>query len=118
MAWGGPTGCDPRFAGPLRLFSYPGAEKFLILFIGETEGGIFSVIEVVFSQSACGSLKVAQRYGTGKCPDGAIGFIFAEREEGPKPSKKQKHALAKNGKGRSRLEGTQRMYMASMSHGV
>ena len=36
-----------------------------------------------------------------------------------KPRRKmRKHALAKNGKGRSRLEGTQRMYMASMSHGV
>ena len=62
------------------------------------------MIEVVFSQSACGSLKVAQRYGTGKCPDGAIGFIFAKREEGPKPSKKELEAAKKDAEARARQE--------------
>ena len=33
------------------------------------------MIEVVFSDSACGSLKVAQHYGKGKYQGGSIGII-------------------------------------------
>lgn len=46
------------------------------------------MIEVVFSQSAYGSLKIAQRYGIGNCPSSSIVFVA----DGETPSKDELQA--------------------------
>ncbi len=38
------------------------------------------MLEVTFSESACGSLKVAQHYGEGKYRGGAFGFIATHKD--------------------------------------
>ena len=46
------------------------------------------MLEIVFSESACGALKLAQRYGAGKYRGGAIGVI-ARNEDGSEPSQEE-----------------------------
>ena len=46
------------------------------------------MIEIVFSDSACGSLKVAQHYGEGKYQGGCIG-VFVSHADGSKPTKEE-----------------------------
>ena len=46
------------------------------------------MLEIVFSESACGALKLAQRYGEGKYRGGAIGII-ARNEDGSEPSREE-----------------------------
>ena len=46
------------------------------------------MLEIVFSESACGALKLAQRYGEGKYRGGAIGVI-ARNEDGSEPSREE-----------------------------
>ena len=41
------------------------------------------MIEILFSQSAYGSLKIAQRWGIGNCPSNSIVFV-ADRQTPPK----------------------------------
>ena len=53
----------------------------------ENEGGR-NMIEVVFGDSACGSLKMAQHYGNGKYPGGAIGVIVSH-SDGSKPTEEE-----------------------------
>lgn len=43
------------------------------------------MIEIVFGESACGSLKMAQHYGRGKYQEGCIG-IFISHADGSKPT--------------------------------
>lgn len=44
------------------------------------------MIEVVFSDSACGSLKIAQSCGKGPCPNGVVGVIISH-PDGSRPGK-------------------------------
>ena len=46
------------------------------------------MLEIVFSESACGALKLAQRYGAGEYRGGAIGVI-ARNEDGSEPSREE-----------------------------
>lgn len=46
------------------------------------------MLEIVFSESACGALKLAQRYGEGRYRGGAIGVI-ARNEDGSEPSREE-----------------------------
>ena len=46
------------------------------------------MLEIVFSESACGALKLAQRYGAGEYRGGAIGVI-ARNEDGSEPSQEE-----------------------------
>ena len=46
------------------------------------------MLEIVFSESACGALKLAQRYGAGEYHGGAIGVI-ARNEDGSEPSQEE-----------------------------
>lgn len=46
------------------------------------------MLEIVFSDSACASLKIAQDYGEGDYPGGCIGVIISH-EDGRKPTKKE-----------------------------
>ena len=46
------------------------------------------MVEIVFSESACGALKLAQRYGAGEYHGGAIGVI-ARNEDGSEPSREK-----------------------------
>lgn len=46
------------------------------------------MIEIVFSDSACGSLKIAQHYGKGKYQSGGIGVIVSHAD-GSKPTEKE-----------------------------
>ena len=46
------------------------------------------MLEIVFSESACGALKLAQRYGAGEYRGGAIGVI-ARNEDGSEPSREK-----------------------------
>ena len=46
------------------------------------------MLEIVFSESACGALKLAQRYGAGEYHGGAIGVI-ARNEDGSEPSREE-----------------------------
>ncbi len=43
------------------------------------------MVEIVFSESACGSLKIAQTYGKGKYRGSAVS-IFMRHEDGSVPS--------------------------------
>lgn len=46
------------------------------------------MLEIVFSESVCGALKLAQRYGEGRYRGGAIGVI-ARNEDGSEPSREK-----------------------------
>ena len=46
------------------------------------------MLEIVFSESACGALKLAQRYGAGEYHGGAIDVI-ARNEDGSEPSQEE-----------------------------
>ena len=46
------------------------------------------MLEIVFSESACGALKLAQRYGEGRYRGGAIGVI-ARNEDNSEPSQEE-----------------------------
>ena len=46
------------------------------------------MLEIVFSESACGALKLAQRYGEGRYRGGAIGVI-ARNKDGSEPSREE-----------------------------
>ena len=46
------------------------------------------MLEIVFSESACGALKLAQRYGAGEYRGGAIGVI-ARNEDNSEPSQEE-----------------------------
>ena len=46
------------------------------------------MMEILFSDSACGSLKAAQHYGEGKYHDEEIG-VFISHTDGSKPTKEE-----------------------------
>lgn len=56
------------------------------------------MIEVVFSQSAYGSLKIGQRYGIGNCPSSSIVFMA----DGQTPSKEELQAAQREADARTR----------------
>lgn len=60
------------------------------------------MLEIVFSDSACGSLKMAQHYGQGAYPGGCIGVIIS-RSDGRKPSKREKRAAQREAEEAERL---------------
>ena len=55
------------------------------------------MIDILFSESACGSLKVAQHYGEGKYQDGCIGVILCHAD-GSKPTKEEVEAAKREAK--------------------
>ena len=59
------------------------------------------MLEIVFSESACGALKLAQRYGEGRYRGGAIGVI-ARNEDGSKPSQEELDKLRREAEERER----------------
>jgi hypothetical protein len=61
------------------------------------------MIEVVFGDSACGSLKMAQHYGEGQYRDGAIGVIVSHTD-GSKPTGEEIQAAQREVEERERLE--------------
>lgn len=60
------------------------------------------MLEIVFSDSACGSLKAAQHYGEGAYPGGCIGVIIS-RADGGKPSGREKRAARREVAKKERL---------------
>lgn len=60
------------------------------------------MIEILFGDSACGSLKMAQHYGKGKYQSGCMG-IFISHEDGSKPSKKEVKAAKQEAEKNERL---------------
>lgn len=58
------------------------------------------MIEIVFSDSACGGLKVAQHYGEGKYQGGCIGVF---RSNGREPTKREIKAAQREAKEKARL---------------
>lgn len=60
------------------------------------------MIEIVFSDSACGSLKMAQHYGEGKYQGGCIGVIVSHAD-GSKPTKEEVEAAQREAKEKARL---------------
>lgn len=60
------------------------------------------MIEIVFSDSACGSLKAAQHYGKGKFHSGGICVLFSDAN-GRKPSKKEIEDAQRDAVERNRL---------------
>ena len=59
------------------------------------------MLEIVFSESACGALKLAQRYGEGKYRGGAIGVI-ARNKDGSEPSQEELDKLRREAEERER----------------
>lgn len=59
-------------------------------------------MEIVFSDSACGSLKMAQRYGKGKFHGGSIGVIVSHAD-GSKPTRAEIHAAKREAEKKARL---------------
>ena len=60
------------------------------------------MIDIVFSESACGSLKMAQHYGKGKYQEGCIG-IFISHADGSKPTKEEVETARQEAKEKARL---------------
>lgn len=60
------------------------------------------MIEIVFSDSACGSLKVAQHYGEGKYQGGCIGVIVSHAD-GTKPTKEEVEVAQQEAEEKARL---------------
>lgn len=60
------------------------------------------MIDILFNESACGSLKVAQHYGEGKYQDGCIS-VFVNHSDGSKPTKEEVEAARREAKERARL---------------
>lgn len=60
------------------------------------------MIEIVFSDSACGSLKVAQHYGKGKYRGGCIS-VFVRHADGSKPTKEEIEAARREAEEKERL---------------
>jgi len=60
------------------------------------------VIEILFGDSACGSLKVAQRYGKGKYQGGCINVLISHTD-GSKPSKREIKAVKREAEEKERL---------------
>lgn len=61
------------------------------------------MIEIVFSDSACGSLKAAQHYGEGKYIGGCTGVIFSNKD-GSEPTQEQLESAQKAAEEQIRLE--------------
>lgn len=61
------------------------------------------MIEILFGDSACGSLKVAQRYGKGKYSGGSIG-VMVSHPDGRKPTREEIKAAQQEAEERARLE--------------
>ncbi|MEG1061024.1 MAG: DUF3658 domain-containing protein [Oscillospiraceae bacterium] len=61
------------------------------------------MIEIVFSDSACGSLKAAQHYGQGKYIGGCTGVIFSNKD-GSEPTQEQMKNAQKTAEEQIRLE--------------
>ena len=59
------------------------------------------MLEIVFSESACGALKLAQRYGEGRYRGGAIGVI-ARNKDGSEPSQEERDKLRREAEERER----------------
>lgn len=59
-------------------------------------------MDVVFSDSACGSLKVAQHYGKGPCPKSVIGVAIGHHN-GNKPTQQEMEALKQEMENREKL---------------
>lgn len=60
------------------------------------------MIEILFGDSACGSLKVAQHYGKGKYQGGSIGVIISHAD-GSKPTKEEVEAARQEAEQKARL---------------
>lgn len=60
------------------------------------------MIEIVFSDSACGSLKMAMHYGEGKYQGGSIGVIVSHAD-GSKPTKEEVEAARREAEEKARL---------------
>lgn len=60
------------------------------------------MIEIVFSDSACGSLKMAQHYGEGKYRAGSTGVIVSHAD-GSKPTKAEVEAAGREAEEKERL---------------
>lgn len=60
------------------------------------------MIDIVFSESACGSLKMAQYYGKGKYQEGSIGIIISHAD-GSKPTKEEVETARQKAKEKARL---------------
>lgn len=60
------------------------------------------MIDIVFSDSACGGLKIAQHYGEGKYQGGCIGVIVSHAD-GSKPTKEEVEAAQREAKEKGRL---------------
>ena len=58
------------------------------------------MVEAVFSQSAYGSLKIAQRYGIGNCPSSSIIFVA----DGQTPSKEELQVAQREADARTRCK--------------
>lgn len=60
------------------------------------------MIDIVFSESACGSLKVAQHYGKGKYHSGCIG-VFVCHADGSKPTKEEVEVAQQEAEEKARM---------------
>lgn len=61
------------------------------------------MIEIVFSDSACGSLKMAQHHGEGKYTGGCVGVILSKKD-GSEPTAEEYEAAQKEVEARCRVE--------------
>lgn len=79
------------------------------------------MIEIIFSDSACGSLKMAQHYGEGSYVGGCNGVIVSKKDGGePTPAEIEEAEKAAEEQIRSEWEkgtlmvGIQQMFLASI----
>lgn len=76
----------------------------MILRMGKSEKWRKTImIHIVFSESAGGSLKIAQHYGKGKYQEGCIGIIISHAD-GSKPTKEEIKTARQEAKEKARLE--------------
>ena len=65
-------------------------------------GEVIVMIDIVFIDSACGSLKMAQHYGKGEYQGGAIGIIISHAD-GSKPTKEEVETARREAEEKARL---------------
>jgi hypothetical protein len=80
--------------------------RLKVLLNGKIEAGeswrIMVMIDIVFSDSACGSLKMAQNYGKGQYQGGCMS-IFISHDDGSEPTKEEVETARREEEKKARL---------------
>lgn len=75
------------------------------------------LIEIVFSESAYGSLKVGQSYGVGKYRGGSTS-VFIKKDDGSQPSKEERHKAQRQAEEKARRDWESAIPLGSKANDI